>query len=379
MASLRSILAGHYGKIEMNAGLYLSDVKGTEIEPLTNTTAISVDLDNERPATWGITASMPYTEVFNPLEDYVKMVVDVNLNGSWERYPMGLYRFNIPDDEALSYLRTWNLIGFSAEQLLEDDLAENGYDIPPGTFVLSHVRSILMDRLGIPATMINFPHEDVALQLGILFDIVQDTSNCYYLPICNKALEAAGFTRLSVGNDGKWLTEKAGALNTKTPSVRYGESDGDENLFSSTNPIPVVRDQQEFANSVIVISNDIEQIPPVCAIVVNDDPNHPYSTKNYRRVERTLELQQIIGPVEARALGQEDLDRRGGILETIRVETPCDPERGPNEVCTVNYYYEDGTPAMVGRYRWTSFGFDVNDRAEPSMMTHALSLVGGLM
>lgn len=372
---LRRYLAGHYGRIQMEVGMYVSNIRGEELALIDRVSGMSIDLDNTREAAWGLTATMPYTELFDPRSDYVKAVVDVKLPDRWERYAMGLYGLEIPEDALLEHSKTWALSGFSAEQVLAEQMANNGYSVGPGSAALNRVRLILQNQFGVPDDMINFPVEDVVLTTGILFDIVQNTAGCYWLSICNSILAAGGFTPLHTDKNGVWFTEKQGQIKVKVPSVRYGEGPDKENLFDSTEPIPVRRDMGEFANVITVISNDIEQIPPVCAIVVNDDPNHPYSTVNYRRREDTVELQQIVGPVEARAIGQEELDRRGGVPETIRVQTKCDPERGPGEVCTAEYYHNDGSNAIVGRYMWTGFGFDVNEGGAPSKMTHELSIL----
>src|SRR5690606_5073952 len=136
------------------------------------------------------------------------------------RYPLGLYRFNVPSRKYLEEVDYWTLTGNSQEWLLATDT--------PGTFLadtttpaLDIVKAILRNK-GVPDQMIIFPQDDKKLSTPLRFDAAEDEEGATYLRICNGILNAVGYRALWTDNDGVFRTRKISSSAAEAPAFVYG-------------------------------------------------------------------------------------------------------------------------------------------------------------
>lgn len=368
--TIAQLLAGHAGSIPHRTELYVSNKAGEYLRPIPGTENISVSLDNKREHAWELKFVMGATDVFSPLEDWVKLAIDFRLGSEWVRYPLGLYRLQVPSDDVLAWRRTWALTGYSGEWIMAQDHARRmtfdpsiqGYHVPPGTGVLAACRQIIVDFFGFPGRMVKFPpvQDDVILIKGMIFDIVQDAAGTYWLAVINALLNAGGFYPLWTDADGSFATKKRRALSEEEPTLWLGQGERYENIVDGDEPFKLTRDLGNFANRIIVISNDTTQIPPVLADVVADNPANPYSTTRLGYTKSTtITAQQLVGPDEAEAMARSELSRRVAAQEEWGFQTVFDPRRGPHEIYKTNYKMRDGSEIISGNYFCHGIGMQV--------------------
>lgn len=373
--NLGRYLAGPGGSIHPLPRLYVSNIRGEEVQLVETVQSARVSLNNQRDHTWELDLTMQWTDKFDPQSEYLKVVVDFWGDNRFERWPMGLYRVSHPNIEALEASQSWHLTGMSGESLVAEDMAEGGYTALPGSMILATVKDILtsqMPFLSVPPEMIDFPPptEDIALVGYRLFDVASDTSSCYWLSIANTLLAAGGFGDLQTDSLGRYRTRKIEEPNTRTPTARYGSVAGGDEIVDARTAVRIDRDSSEFANRVLVTSTD-PLLPQIVAVAVNDNPNSPSSIhRAKKRVTKTISLPELVNASEASKLARAELARRSGVNEKLSFSTPIDPRRGPSEAAEIGLYHSDGRTLADGRWMYEGWAADLQD---PYMMEHTLT------
>lgn len=389
-----ALLAGQRGETEYDYKLYRSDIRGREIEELGTVEGASVSLDNSREHTWELTVPMREAESLDIFGDWVKLVVLLrdshypettgpvtwNDAGAWEdldvswgdtskktviverwlRFPMGLYRFDFPRGSDSPLARTYELTGKSPENLLLRDMANYGWRVNAGSYILQSVFDILIDK-GIPANRIDFPVmnsvvTDVQLPTTAYFDPLQDAQGCYWLRICNTLLAAGGFYALYTDGEGRFTTQKIEDGPRAATDVTYGSEPGTERLI--TEEIGFEYGDEEFANRIVVYSGDPNLNPPIVGIAENWDPDSrvSYDALGYWVQPDPFVEQYIANATEATRLAKARLRVASGVDLKLSVTTVPDPRRKPRELYTLDVRREDGTRLWSGKWRvsgWT--------------------------
>lgn len=371
--NLGRLLRGRLGDIEPRPRLYVSNEFGDEIRLARTVRSASISLNNGRDNTFEMNLSMRATDDFDPVEEYLKPVIDYYnpLEQQYERFPLGLYRVMHPNIEALESSEFWEFTGASGEQLIAEQMAQNGFAVLPGTLILSEIKGILTIIFGVHDSMIDFPPavEDVPLTGVRIFDIRQDTDGCYYLNIINTLLSAGGFTKLQTTAEGRFRVRKIADPRSRPPDVVYGVT-GD-NIIDARSAVKVERDSTQFANDVLVTSND-PLLPPIVARAINTNPSSPTSIDNLRRhVVKHIALPELVNATAAQAIADAELAKRSGINERLIFQTAPDPRVAyPSLIGEIELDYADFTPLITGRWLYEGWAFDM----EPlSMMEHTLT------
>lgn len=368
--STAEVLRGAVGSIRPRADLWVSNAAGDYVRRLPGVDNIAITLDNRRDWHWEGAITMQHTDTFDPVKDWVRVSMDLWHSDHWERHDLGHYRLWVPNEAALAWQRTWTLTAFSGEWMLAGTHARRhtidpriqGYHVPPGSWCLEQAALIVTGIFGVPKRLVRFPPraDDRQLTKGMLFDVVQDPEGSYWLGIVNALCNAAGHYPAFTTGSGVWRTKERRPLTAEEATFKLGTGEGYENLVDGDEPFQITRDWANFANEIIVVSNDVNQIPPVCAVVQATNRENPYSIPEIGYTKSaTLSLQQIVGPAEAQRIGKNELSRRVAVQEEYGFQTVCDPRRGPHEIYDLNYLMRDGSKIVKGRYFVQGFGMQV--------------------
>lgn len=370
-------LAGIYGPVQMRYRMFVSNRRGEEVAELADWETGEVDLSNNRSASWALSLSMRRTQRIDPLVDYVLAACDLRVQpeGDWERFPLGLYRFDLPSYEYLEGVELWELGGSSPEMLLEDSGPQGEYAVREGTGVLRAVRDIIADR-GWPASTVNFPpaSEDRDLLNDMAFDPTSESGGSSWLNICNALLGARSFAALRTDRHGKWWTRRLSDLNDGEPDVVYADAwapEGERLLIGD--PTSDYTDNR-FANVVIVRSQDVDQEPPIIAVARNDNPDSPASVQNLDRVvTKEVNLQSISSQEDAEITARAELQAATSFYRRVSISTLPDPRRTIRESYEV-YADSGGNRVLNGeRYGVTNWRLPMGE--EVSQMTHEVNRI----
>lgn len=356
-------LSGKMGDIEAHPRLYLSNIYGEELSLLRTVRSASISLNNGRDHLFEMTLGMRATDEFNPLSDFIKPVIDYwnPIEQAYERWPLGVYRVMLPNQSISESSRFWDFTASSYENIVAQDMADKGYAVLPGTKVLAKVRAILMVEFGVPPSMIDFPPdvEDLPILGFRIFDVRDDADGCYWLNIVNTMLSMGGYTKLQATAEGKLRTRKVSNPVARPPDYVLGV--GGDNIIDARDAVKSDVDQSEFANVVLVTSNDT-LLPPIVARSENHNPNSPSSIENMGNVSivKHIQLPEFVNASAAKAIADAELARRSGLNEKLTYNTPVDPRRAvPNEIGEINLMHSDESVAIAGRWLVTGWNFSV--------------------
>lgn len=398
-ARLAATLAGQRGVVRRKFILYESDIMGTEIRELSGVSDIQVNLSNYRDWAWELTATVTDNMAFDPYTGYVKAVMEITTTADGlARFPLGVYRFSSPSMRHKSVTGI-SLSGRSIEDLLSGDFV-GSYLVPAGSSVLSAARAALLAATPqIPASMINLPTETVPVVLttDLFFDAFADASKCYRLQIVNGILNAGGFSSIHADRYGRLASNKLGdyELHDAPPSVFYST---DTELYVeipaggakgyllaeqmiTTDEVTDDYDDTNFANRVVVMSNDANQATPIYAVMENNDPQSPFSIQNLGRVVTLdpITLQNIASTAEAGLYALVALAQASGRYRKLGIKTLPDPRRGIKETYQVQIALarRGGDGKQVPVYgKWPVIGWTLSEGG----MDHELARVqGGLV
>lgn len=361
--NLGAYLAGKMGDIEPHPRLYLSNIYGEEISLLRTVRSAAISLNNGRDHLFEMTLGMRATDQFNPLADFIKPVIDYwnPIEQTYERWPLGVYRVMLPNQSISESSRFWDFTASSYENIVAQDMADKGYAVLPNTKILAKVRAILMVEFAVPPSMLDFPPdvEDLPVLGYRIFDVRDDTDGCYWLNIINTMLSMGGYTKLQATSEGKLRTRKISNPIARPPDYILGI--GGDNIIDARDAVKSDVDQSEFANVVLVTSNDT-LLPPIVARSENHNPNSPSSIENMGNVSivKHIQLPEFVNATAAKAIADAELARRSGLNEKLSYNTPVDPRRAvPNEVGEINLFHSDGKVAVEGRWLVGGWNFSV--------------------
>lgn len=366
------VLAGVRGDLNARFRLFVSNISGEELGELRVVEGASVTMSNHRDNAWELSLEMLATEKLNPLTDYVKPVMDLFVKDRagrerWERFPLGLYRFEVsgPSMTHLPHVSRWSLSGQSPEILLLGDTAHTGYTVVAGANILATVRSILLAR-GIPDSRILLPARDKALTTTMYFDPAKDQDSVYWLRIVNALLAAGGYYGLYTNAEGFFTTQEIKDVDARPPDMSYGEV-GDPLIVGE-----VADDYKDsnFANKVVVMSTDVNTTPPIVAVAENHDPNSPASIENLgRTVIKVISLQNVISQSVADTLAKDELSKASGRYHRVTMATIPDPRVAPRQVYDALLHNQRGHEILGGRWRV----ININLPLSGERMTHELA------
>lgn len=363
-------LAGRQGDLAPRPRLYLSNIYGEEVELLRTVRNASISLSNAREHLFEMTFGMRATDRFNPLADFIKPVIEYwnPVEQTYERWPLGLYRVLMPNEDIAEASRFWNFTAASYESVIAGDMFDQGYAVLPGTKILAKVREILTTRFSIPASMLDFPpdNEDLPVNGYRIFDIREDVDGCYVLNVINQILAMGGFTQLRHEASGKFKTTRITDPRSRAPDFSYGYY-GD-NIIDSVQTPTIERDHAEFGNIVLVTSSDT-LLPPIVARAENHNPNSPTSIENMnnRRKVQHIPLPELVNATAAQAIADAELAKRAGLNEKMTFTTPVDPRRAAsNEVAEIFLpdTQDEEFWAVWGNWIYEGWAFDADPLAD---------------
>lgn len=349
-----AILSGVKGPVNVRFKLFVSDKFGNELATLRVVNSASVSMSNFRDNTWELSLDMLATDILNPYTDYVMPAMDLLIRTRsgreyWERFPLGLYRFDVsgPSVSHSMMSSAWSLTGQSPEILLLGDTAKDGYTAPIGTWILATVRQILLDQ-GVPATRIDFPAKDKQLVKAMYFDPGKDAGAVYWLRICNALLSAGGYLSLFTDAHGYFKTQLYANPQSKVPDLNYGIG-GDQIVVGE---ISDNFTESDFANRVVARSNDVNQIPPLVAVVVNDDPNSQASVQALgRTITKELSVQSVVSQDELLSIARDELSSSSGRYHKLSISSVPDPRIHPRQAMNLNLTNAEGKVVADGMWR----------------------------
>lgn len=357
----RQTIGGFFGPTEMRTRIYVTDRRGEDRVLLDGVTGASVECNNFRDATWSLALEMRRNLDFDPVRDYVLVVIEVRVQDGrgfeeWRKYPMGLYRFRAPSGDYMRSHTTWSLTGQSLESLILEDPIRGVYTVPANSFVLASVKNILIEA-SVPEGMINLPHhQDRRVSTAQVFDPFAEEAQSSKLRVCNALLAAGGFAALWCDRRGRFTSAKLTALSNRPPSVRYAP-DGEHLMLDG---VSEEKNEDRFANVVVVSSQDPEQEPPITAIAENNDPNSPgsYAQLGYWKVKE-VKMQTISSREAAQEIANHQLKAASSYYQTITYRSKPDPERTARERMSASVE-GFGTVALEGEFDVGSFSFDAH-------------------
>ena len=365
---ISSILAGNRGEIQFDYQLWQSDISGNKRYLIRSVESAEINLSNYRDHTWELAVNLLEDDEIDPFLDYVKVVIRIRSSDvGWIEFPMGLYRFDMPQGSDNPFFTTWDLVGRSLEAMLLDNMAAGGKKVNAGTGVLQATRQILTQQ-GIPADRINFPSPDVPLVREMTFSPFQDVDSCYWLRICNALLAAGGFYALYTDNEGYFTTKPIEGSGERPIAITYlgngalGDREGEELITGDIgweydpefwNKVVVYSDSGMFVVAVAQLHN--QNVPPPNAytyIVVDEESEYAYEALNNTFLQRPPESYQAIATsLEASKLAISLLKRSASKHVTLTVPTIPDPRRGPREDYWIEARRSDGERIWNGHFR----------------------------
>lgn len=371
---IAALLSGERGTIEYSPQLYLSDIYGNQLSTLPGVKSVSVNLSNYRDNTWELNLEADVTDALDPVRDWVMVFLDVRAGRDpWQRFPLGLYRFDFPDGPDEPEGSTWELSGMSPELLLMRDMATTGYRVAPGGGILAAVKNILTSH-GVPESRITFPPsaEEKTLPNGAYYDPVKDADGAFYLRIANNLLFQGGFGALQTDEWGQFFVSKTVSLEEKEATVFYGpKSAGGDDMLIATG-IPKTRNTDRFANEVFVYSQDVNQEPPITATAQNTNPDSPVSIQNLGyTVSKTVAVDSLPDGVTADLLARAELARASSSHTERKIKTLQDPRRTADEVYRTEAQNAYGRTVIEGNWQVTSWGLELSE--EPGEMEHTIT------
>jgi hypothetical protein len=365
---LARVLAGKRGGPRLRNRLYLSNRSGEEVSLLGTVEDGAVTMSNFSDTAWDLSLTMLETDALDPFSDYVKPVMDVLVEGRWERFDLGLYLLT-GFSRAHSEERTrWTLSGESPEAVLLDDGPTELYTVPAEAGILATVRRILLDR-GIPISMVNLPAADKSTATPLVFDPVQDEGVSWYR-ICADLLAAGSWYALYADRHGRLTTSEIASLGDRPPAFDYGpEADA-----MVVGEIGDDYDDERFANRVVAVSTDTSTDVPMVAVAENRDPNSPGSINNFGRVrQKRISVQNAVSQAVLDTLARSELEQSTARYRKLAVSTLPDPRREPRESGTLTARRRDGT-VVVGE-DWSVTNWTLPLKKKPERMTHELARV----
>lgn len=392
-ASVDDLLAGVRGGVNLRYRLYASDKNGGRLYEILDYSGALVDLSNYRDHTWEISFGYLPRESqrssgtdSGPPFEWIKAEAELYDPGAGEThsFALGLYRVSEVEDSSTREVTVYSVTARSAEDTLLDDNAHLGYSVLPGEGVLARSRDILLSR-GFEPDRVRLPPlgSDRTLATGMYFDPISDHSGTYWLRIINALLNAGGFYALYTDSEGRFTTHKVSDRQDRTPNVLYSsEARSDLGEEYGLRPQLLVHGElsgsyetEGFENRVVVMSTDVNTIPPIYVIVENRDPNSPNSIQNRGiRTGEPIALSNIATREDAEAIGRAEIAKKSGRDRKVTLRTMHDPRRTARETYLLDMRLESGETVARGLYYVTGTRLPLDTNGE-AVMEHELSTV----
>ena len=369
------IIRGRFGAVSFDYRLHLSNIRGDELQLLPAWDG-AFDLSNFRDETWQLSVDIRATDALDPFNDYVKLIVTATSGGRSAAWPMGLYRFRVPDEEMLETRRDWNLKGYSPEMIVMDDYPQSLYEVPAGRGVLAECRSILVG-MGVPSYRIAFPPHDKALRNPYSVEpLVDAESQGRWLRIINNLLGAGSFYALTTDREGRFTTRLMEDLTTRNPDFIYGPG-GDGMLIP---PISNSWDDTRFGNKVVVVTEDTQEMPPMYAVAINNDPDSPASVDRIGvKAKDPIRVSATTDQAALQRLADGYLQAYSSYHRNTTFQFKADPRRCQHEVCKIaGIDIDPALGSLMDNHRVNNFSWNLKHPAEPMQMEIAkVDKIGG--
>ena len=371
--TLQRTLEGYAGPVQMRNRLLISDKFGNESQDLPDWDNAGVAMSNFTDATWELSFTARYSDDFDPETDYITAVTDVLVNGEWERFYLGQYRFLGRENTYSEELRAWSLTGHSVEDILLNDQPSTGYTVAAGAMCLVTVKALLVS-LGFPATRIDLPTTDRAIPNGLYWHPAGTEEDTNWLRVVNSILNSCGYSSLRADNYGRLYAYDVPEDPTKlAPDVVYGPADMPETENFVGGTVTDNWDYERFANRIIAVSDDVNQDPPLVAVAENRNPN---SRASIQRLGRTITKKVSTSTAASQAtldkMAKAQLITASGFYRRSTITTLRDPRRKPDE--TYEFIYKsEGETVMSDRWNVINWKYPLDRDMSP--MTHEIAKV----
>jgi hypothetical protein len=389
---LRALLEGSRGAQNRSVRLHRSDVSGGVYEELEAFEGGTVSMSNFREHTWELSVRRRDIGRLGLFGEYVRAFVDYE-DPEWDEtlsFPMGHYRFERPRGTHSQILSTYELTGRSAEVLLLESGAYQGYKANAGTNILTAVASIITAR-GVPSNRIKFPAVTKTLTSPFQVSPLEAYEESYWLRIANSLLAAGGFYALYTDAEGFFTTKEMESVSTSTPHVTYGNVGDAEDLV--TGDVAFEEDDERFENRKVVYAGDPNTSATLYAIaelrstvpavptantVYLIDPDSPATIDAMGMViqKEAVTLPTLVSVTTAKSVALTHLKISAGLNEKVQLTTVPDPRRGPREDYGIELANEDGDTLYTGRFNVTGWTFPLDLSAQTHELSRLVKLGG---
>jgi hypothetical protein len=338
-------------------------------------------MNNMRDNTWQLALEAEMTDAFDPVSDWVLVTLDVSTEvDGWQRYPLGLYRFDLPAGRDEPENSFWSLTGYSPEFLLMRRTDMNGFKVKKQGSIFAAIRKVLDDN-AIPRSRLTMPPdgEDKTLRKGAKFDPIKDNDGSMYIRIANQILGMGGFGTLQTTATGQFFFNPIVSLENKHPAVKYGPRihGGDDMILYE--PIAKDVDYGNFANEVLVYNSNMTsgletKEKTYKAIARNMSEDSPVSIPNLGyTVSKTLQLDDISDNASADKMAKAELKRSSGFHMKRTIHTIPDPRRGPDEAYRLDAYSTLDIPILEGKWSVDNWKLPLSPDPSQMIMEHVVS------
>jgi hypothetical protein len=375
------MLSGERGELYYQPRIFLSNVLGEELAEVPGVISAAVDLSNYRDNTWQITMDCEKTDAFDPYSDWVLAALDVKSDrDDWQRFYLGLYKFDLPAGTDNPDESFWSLSGMSPEFLLMKKPAITGFTVPKGGSVFQAVKDCLT-AVGIPSSRLTLPPNahDANLPKGVRYDPIADKDQSLYIRIANNTLGIGGFGALQTTATGQFFFNPIVTLDEKQPTAFYGPPDEGGEDFILYQPIDRKPDYSRFANEVFVYSSNTQTAmdtaaPDYKAIARNDSLDSPVSIPNLGyTVTKYLQQDDLVSQDAAEKLAIAELVRATSYHLERTIRTIPDPRRTADEAYWIEVNNAMGMPIMEGKWQAMSWKMPLSSSPSDMIMEHTVS------
>ena len=261
------------------------------------------------------TGSLPYFRAFDIANDYLRVYLDMELNGEQESDALGTFLVSTPKQTITGTEKDGPIISGSVElysvlQVLVDDCFDDLLIVSAGTNAVSFA-AVIVSLAGLP--VIAAPSSATLNTISIY-----DPKDYSKLDIINDLLKYAGFSSLGVDGYGNVLMSEYTDPANLTPVIEFKDGEGGCRFMPD-----VDHEQDDFSvpNKINVTMSSPDKT--LRATAINDDPTNRFSTVSKgRNIVFQDEVSDIPSQSALNAYAQKLLSDKTSSVESVTITHP---------------------------------------------------------